>query len=304
VNFKELASLRDNAGHLDKHRHSQSDQSYQIGLEQLAQARIGQLQNSDLLSQALAFFLQSLRLNRRDSRPAVAAAYIFILAGNARQANRYLRLVLAMHPNHSDALALQAQLSISAKTVPARANQDYESVYEQVSENLKALIQILHSEISFQPSLNSQDLLELEARYHYLDQSLRQLEAAVLRLDQELDASELFRDFRLIEQGCNRLLNVIARSHKLQALHSDIQHLIDDVAQTITYFANDMSLERVKEIELSLDGFLDRCDILADQLDLLESEGYLLDSLIEAYTCLTEQFGLLQDKLDEVVPLR
>lgn len=308
MNLKELASLRDKAGHLAQNRHAQANVHYQAGVQALAEARLYHLEKPYLLAEALKAFLLALQLNRTDPRPALAAAYLFILVGNGRMANRYLRLVLEQDPENADAKNLQQQLvlttaiadPISPDTEPIH---DYDLLYEELVQRCKQELHQIHTRFSFQPVLEPEALSQLKQQYQTGFQTTQDLKRQVHLLDQELDASDLLMDLQRLEQLCNRLLQTIQASQRVQVLGEQIQTLQPQILRLLLAMAGQPRLAEVKAAETELETILDHCDGLADQLDALEAEGIVVAGLFNLYQTLSQTIEDLQDKLDEVVPL-
>ncbi|PIQ24444.1 hypothetical protein COW36_24650 [bacterium (Candidatus Blackallbacteria) CG17_big_fil_post_rev_8_21_14_2_50_48_46] len=310
MNLKELAHLRQRASHLDQNRHHQAREFYLSGLKLLAAAQQEGYQNNKRLTEALTQFLQALRLHHRDQGSALAAAYIFGLAGNLNQAQRYLRLILEVTPQHPEALKLQAQLSQpftqpqTEPTQPASAIPDHDALYDLLAEKIHKEIHSLHRQGIFVPVLEPDALAQLAEDTENRKNNYAWLCEQRERVETEIDTSDLAQAMQILEKALKRQEGIYEASLKMQVLVPHLQEFEREVITVTVAMLKSPTLERVKETEVQLENMLDRCDTLADQIDELENKGFSHKNLTDLYHLLVVRLEHLQDKLDEVIPLR
>jgi tetratricopeptide (TPR) repeat protein len=290
-------------------RHEKADKLYRLGSEYLKRASEDNPNVPDraLLRNAARCFTASIEHNRKDPRPYLQQAYLFLLTGNSRKAIRYIQEAQRLQPDSPRARQLldhaQKQASRGQKKAaavirqaappnPALMGQRRQAFIEEVSEVVERAFRELQTlqPTWAKPVLEGYRKLqdEYSSTYNRLCKRLDQLE-------QHLDVQDLDRELQKLEVSLNRLDDICELSGQMVALFQRIEHLRKLLEKQLSDCRQNEAAK--SGVQPTLDRYQPVCDELADELDTLEGSGFDISALMPGYEALIICF----QQLDQLI---
>lgn len=290
------------SGHLHA-RHEKANKLYRLGCEYLRRALEDNPRDPDrsLLRNAARCFTAAIENNRRDSRPYLQQAYLFLLSNNHRKALRYLQEAQRIEPENPRAKQLmehlQKQAVGSTKKAVTRAPQplnpamlaqkrlafiqEVEQVLERAFRELPSLLPTWAK-----PVLDGYRKLQSEYNgiYNHMCKRLDTLE-------QHMDIQDIDRELQKLEVTLNRLDDICELSGQMVELFQRIDHLRKLLERQIAVCKQDPASKSA--VQPMLDRYQPVCDELADELDMLEGSGFDISAMMPGYEALILTFQQL-----------
>lgn len=280
------------ASRLTRYRHEESENYVARGVECLLLAEEGGYTDKSLLTEACDSFMEAIKFNRQHTEAYVGMAYLLWLLGDHKQALTYLEQGLRTQPSHPDVHRMIQQISGRKVTeVPSREQISNQRVLELV----KALLAEVETENlnTVVASVNAHKIERLQERV--VDWELKYDEVL-----QAIDQLEAFHERVMLTCELGPVQDRILAYH--QALKQSERMLqLDDKIQQHRDLAKEL-LEQLESgqpgmYEASMDMLLDTCDLLADELEVLEKEGLNVGALDSHYQQLVDHVEALQGSL-------
>jgi hypothetical protein len=269
-------------------RHEKARQIYQLGLEYLKRAQAAELDRV-LLRNAARCFAAAIEHNRKDARPLLKQAYLFLLTGNGRKAVKYLqeaqRLLPPEHP---------AQQKKSARPTPGGPQPDkIKALYQQTEAELDRLMAKAYRELpNLQPTWASpvwRGYCKLQQEY---DAAYQKLCERLDQLSPYLDTQRLDQQLQKLEISLNRLDDICEHSESMVKLRQRIETAQQALEHKLSLARSGQLSPEAHQQALSDDASL--CDELADELDLMEGSGFNVAALIPGYEALVASYQALE----------
>jgi len=283
-------------------RHEKAEKLHKLGLEYLKRARAQDFDRV-LLRNAARCFAAAIENNRSNPQPYLQQAYLFLLAGNARRAVKYLQEVQRLAPEHPELPKLLNYAQRTGKTAtrhpagPAQAPAKPDllklgRLRAQLSVELEQVMQKAYRELqNLQPTWARpvwQGYLRLQAEY---DGTYQSLCTRLDKLEPHIDISQVDKELQKLEISLNRLDDVCELSKDMVELHERIEagkqvlrgHVEAYERQTLSAALLSQVLSEYAEI----------CETLADDLDMLEGSGFNISALTPAYESLVHDYQQL-----------
>lgn len=290
-------------------RHQKADKLYRLGSEYINRAREDNPNAPDraLLRNAARCFTASIENNRKDPRPYLQMAYLFLLTGNSRKAIRYVQEAQRLQPDSPRAKELlahaQKQASRGAKKAVAAARPAAPANPALMGQRRQAFIQEL-SEVLERAFRETQGLQPTWAKpvlegYRKVQDEYNQIYNRLCKrldqLEQHLDIQDLDRELQKLEVTLNRLDDICELSGQMVTLFQRIEHLrklLDNqVSECIKNPATKAGAQAL------LDRYQPVVDELADELDTLEGSGFDISALMPGYDTLIISFQQLDQQI-------
>jgi len=147
------------------------------------------------------------------------------------------------------------------------------------------------------PTQDPEVLRQATAQWRYWRQVLTDVQRRVVTLEADTDTLTLQQWVTPLEMGVRRWQQLIDASQQRQELQRRSTALTAEVQDL--YRAVDDQRGTPREWEQTLESLLDRCDLLADDLDALDAAGQDIALLMPAYEFLSFQLEGLRDYVDE-----
>lgn len=291
------------SGHLHA-RHEKADKLYRLGSEYLRRALEIDARDPDrsLLRNAARCFSAAIENNRRDPRPYLQQAYLFLLSNNSRKAVRYLQEAQRLEPNNARAAQLmehaQKQASgmtkkaIGGSTPPPPNPQMLAQKRMAFIQEVEQLLSRAYRELQSLPPTWAKPVLDgyrkLQSEYNGIyNRMCKRLDS----LEKHMDIRDLDRELQKLEVTLNRLDDICELSGQMVELFQRIDHLKKLLDRQLAVSQKDEST--YGEIQPLLDRYQPVADGLADELDMLEGSGFDISALMPGYEALILTFQQL-----------
>lgn len=307
MDLSDLHALQQHSRSEHQHaRHEKADKLYRLGSEYLNRAREDNPNDPDraLLRNAARCFSASIEHNRRDPRPYLQQAYLFLLTGNSRKAIRYVQEAQRLQPDHPRAQQLlqhaQKQAGKPIKKSVAQAAPPNPALLAQKRQKfIQELAEVLersYRELQGLPPTWAKPVLdgyrklqdEYNGIYNHLCKRLDQLEP-------HMPIQDLDRELQKLEVSLNRIDDICELSGQMVELFQRIEHLRKLMQSQLEACQRDPGSR--SQIQAILDRYQPACDILADELDTLEGSGFDISALMPGYEALILHF----QQLDQMI---
>jgi hypothetical protein len=315
VNFKTLAGF--------ERRPPASQTAVQSAFYQalycLEQARQQDFQAPHLMRQTLEHLQQAIAQDPRQLEAHLVLAGLLLLLGQADQALKSLNQARALAPEgprvlemlglYREYLQLQQQpeaqllLDVLAdfrqqqQPLPAEQHQAW------LEQLIPALIQQeMQIPETFRPDHTSARLQQLIQAVAEREQRLSELQAQLSLLERESDTLGLHLQLRPLEQNLLRYRQAEALCRRFVQIQRACDRTVlstERLLEQVRQFRRAGGSCLTPEWESALNELLDRCDLIADQLDALAAEGHDHRCLDPGYAFLLQQVGGLQETLEE-----
>ncbi len=290
-------------------RHQKADKLYRLGTEYIKRASEDNPNDPDraLLRNAVRCLSASIENNRKDPRPYLQMAYLFLLTGNSRKAIRYVQESQRLQPDNPRAKQLlahaQKQASHGTKKAvaaaraaaplnPALMGQRRQAFIEELSSTLEQAFRELPG---LQPTWVKPVLDGYRKVQDEYNQTYNRLCKRLDQLEQHMDIQDLDRELQKLEVTLNRLDDICELSGQMVALFQRIEHLRKLLEHQLS--ANRAQALPQSEVQALLDKYQPVCDELADDLDTLEGSGFDISALMPGYDALILTF----QQLDQLI---
>lgn len=290
-------------------RHQKADKLYRLGSEYINRAREDNPNAPDraLLRNAARCFTASIENNRKDPRPYLQMAYLFLLTGNSRKAIRYVQEAQRLQPDSPRAKELlahaQKQASRGAKKAVAAAKPAAPANPALMGQRRQGFIQEL-SEVLERAFRETQGLQPTWAKpvlegYRKVQDEYNQIYNRLCKrldqLEQHLDIQDLDRELQKLEVTLNRLDDICELSGQMVTLFQRIEHLRKLLDNKVSECIKNPATKA--EAQTLLDRYQPVVDELADELDTLEGSGFDISALMPGYDTLIISFQQLDQQI-------
>lgn len=307
MQLKEINRFSSHLEGLSQDRHARSNSSYEAGLEAFNQAHASRFTDQAALLTASQKLMEALQQNRKDARPYVALALLWILLGDEPQGKRYLIESLKLEPDNPTALDLlkgieeakhiqlsaDQQLAIFTETQQFTQTKDYDSLYDELQKLIVSSIrQLMTHPHNPRPSLEPNEQAEFGAQFAALKTLHEKIRRQIQVIEVEIDTSDLQQQLKPMEILMRRYQKAEQQGQTFGAIQDKLAHLNQ---QLVRFFAQPAQVQSD-----ALNAFLDDCDWVADQLDALSGQKVDTHAFEEIYEKCVARFGHLQEVLDEL----
>lgn len=274
----ELEGLQDG---LSEQRQQQATQAYEQGMACLVQAQQAEFARPELLRDATAFLVDAIRYQHHWPEPYIAMAYVQYLIDHRSSALHYLNEALRIAPGDHSALQLgQLIRSDSSRRQPkVHFDNPFEALLDQ---SIRELSMLPPPQACSQPDqLTRLEDQAIQLRRHY---------------DELLDLQGSNQDPRLqmIAQRLTQFEDALSASYEMLDVH---ERLIEERETLVSLDA--LSDSNAALVEQELEQTLNHCDVLADEINELESAGVPVDELEADYTELANTVHELETHLQQ-----
>jgi tetratricopeptide (TPR) repeat protein len=310
----DLKALRETQGTIQKSR-AQTGNDYCLqGYHLLAQALNTDFKDKAQLLSAQQKFIQAVRFQRSSAEPLVGLAYILLLLNQIPLAEKYLYEAIRLNPDHEDAQTLLASLPQFRKSQPIPEtpemlsepttliipNNDpgHEDAQVALAQEIQSAVIAAQNWVWPAPGLDPVIVESLVAKLEQIAQQYHDLKQAVLELEAEWDTTPL-------EIALYPLERVLRQGQKLKRVSDtflELQAQIEKIAKQIASALQALQKADAKQLpifESRLDRIMDSCDHLADEIDALQEQGYIIQALERLYEILLFRVEAFRDALDD-----
>ncbi len=316
--FQEITQANDQLSALSKKRQQDADRHYRMGFQILDTAFKQRFQNLSLLEQACNEFIQAMRHNRNDVRPYLALSYLFSLVNNYPNAWKYAKAAKNLEPqsevvlNWLNTLTEQEKKAELKKQRPPELGHSEAQELEATAQNIQQMYTKLQTFLIAQvkhvmelkapePSLDNAALHEMNMALQIFQQNAEQIEKQFAWLEKHRNIDDLRKLYTPFEANLRRYREAIGVAMSLSELLERIQELSKEVVHSKGQIEQLQDAQEIPPVSEHLEAILDQCDYLADNIDYLDTQGYDLSLVENAYTALTQQVSVCQDLLDNTV---
>jgi hypothetical protein len=150
-----------------------------------------------------------------------------------------------------------------------------------------------------EPSLDNAALHELNMALHIFQQNAEQIETQFAWLEKHRNIDDLRKLYTPFEANLRRYREAIGVAMSLSELLERCQELSDEVVKLSLNIEQLTDSHDIPAVSEALEKLLDQCDYLADNIDYLDTQGYDLTLVENAYTAVSQEITAAQDKLDK-----
>ena len=153
-------------------------------------------------------------------------------------------------------------------------------------------------------SLDPKNVKKLKREFKYLRQACQSIHQNLKVLEESLDITGLYNNFHPLTIRLDNFQETLEVCDQFVDLQSKIEAEISEVKEAIRALAKQILPYNLPRFEEGLDHFLDRCDLIADKLDELDSRGHQIKELekpYEEWIIFIEQFRELLDERTEAL---
>lgn len=302
----DLSALQQSrSGHLHA-RHEKAEKLYRLGCEYLRRAmETGVEPDRSLLRNAARCFTAAIENNRRDPRPYLQQAYLFLLSRNSRKAVRYLQEAQRLDPQHPRVTQLleHAQKQAATGTKKSQTKAPLPPNPQMLAQKRMAFIQEVETllgrayrELQNLPPTWAKPVLDgyrkLQEEYNSIyNRMCKRLDS----LEKHMDIRDLDRELQKLEVTLNRLDDICELSGQMVDLFQRIDHLRKLLEKQLGQAQKDPNARA--GVQALLDRYQPVIDSLADELDMLEGSGFDISALMPGYEALILTF----QQLDRVI---
>jgi len=316
--LKQINQADEQLSALSKKRRQEADRHYRMGFQILDTAFKQQFQNLSLLEQACSEFIHAMRHNRSDVRPYLALSYLFSLVNNYPQARKYAKVAKDLEPNNQvvlnweNSLTEQEKKAASKKLRPPELNpsaafemeptpQNLQKLYNQLQTFLIAQVKHVMELKAPEPSLDNAVLQELNLALNIFQQNAEQVETQFAWLEKHRNIDDLRKLYTPFEVNLRRYREAIGVAMSLSELLERCQDLSNEVNKINLIIDKLTDSHDIPAVSESLEGLLDQCDYLADNIDYFDTQGYDLNLVEKSYAAVSKEITFAQDKLDKSI---
>ncbi|PIQ23141.1 hypothetical protein COW36_19440 [bacterium (Candidatus Blackallbacteria) CG17_big_fil_post_rev_8_21_14_2_50_48_46] len=291
IDFKSLAAVKTQLKNPTEQRQQESRKHYQFALDFLEKYR--QNLEQETLKKAIQELVTTLKYDKNQAEPYLLLSYLYFALEQPQLAVKYLKKGQELSPHSTFAQDLQffldkgKPLPYLPKKKPEPLTYDPEVLYSQ----MEWLLQQIKSQMTEYAIVA--DLEKLETQLAKLETAIPSwlsachlIQQKLEQLDRHFDINPFFEDTQAIE------------AYYIQLSQSEIQLRSGlKIHQQIGNIFNEISTNKAHLEDLDLEHLLDRCDLIADQLDDLDSHNELYRLLEAKYhqmiQCVEESQDLL-----------
>lgn len=281
---------------------------YLVGMTCLKAAIENNRRDTHLYEKASELFLRSIRFNRAESEAYLALAYLLLLFNEPMRAIPYIQHVLHQAPHNSEALKLNQQALNQVSIHQAQATETESEPEPLQPQRLKipGMGQSKSSELD--KALTMAQRLSQGIKTTCQTEVLQRLEQLEQRLGQKY--TDIFK--HLPEQGIqpetqeqlNAYQNILAdlkyvieTSEHLVSHQESLEYLLDEVEDLIETLEEKGSEH--KQPGMLLNQFFERYEVIADAVDLLETQHVDIGELSPLFDELAQALGDLQEMIKQ-----
>lgn len=294
----DLDHLQLTAQSVQTQRHQTFDELCETGFAQLEHCQAVETLTTVQAQSITTLFQQAQRLRPQSPEPCLGLAYLALLEDQPQVALFHLERGLELAPEDTTLQTMQQQAQERLAEIEA-AGEGHPSVMDEgalrthLRDQVRALMEIRVPS----PTQEPEALRQATAQWRYWRQVLTDAQRRVAELELETDTLALQQLVAPLEAGVRRWQQLIDSSQQRQELQEKIATLTEEVQGL--YRAVDDQIGTRIEWDARLESLLDRCDLLADDLDALDAAGQDIGLLMPGYEFLSFQLEGLRDYVDE-----
>jgi DNA repair exonuclease SbcCD ATPase subunit len=294
----DLDQLHLTAQSVQTQRHQNFDELCEAGFAQLEHCQAVETLTTVQSQTITTLFQQAQRLRPQSPEPCLGLAYLALLEDQPQVALFHLERGLELAPTDTTLQTMQQQAQARLAEIEA-AGERHPSVMDEgalrtyLRDQVRALMEIQVPSPTQEPEI----LRQATAQWRYWRQVLTDVQRRVAELEPDTDTLALQQWVSPLESGVRRWQQLIDSSQQRQGLQHTITALTEEVQGL--YRAVDDQQGTRSEWETRLESLLDRCDLLADDLDALDATGQDIGLLMPGYEFLSFQLEGLRDYVDE-----
>lgn len=258
----------------------------------LNHARQEQFQNAETVQQAYAALKGAITQTPAIPEPYLGMSYLLWRTGHYDSAYFVCQEALKVSPGNKDALQIQAQLEKDPrfKQISQNNGLDFDGLYDEVEALLlKNVHYYLQSQANITPGVVQRPIFEK------LSTLVQEIESYIHLLETEFDVSTLQSRLHPLQVLSRRQQKMSSISTQFKTIQAEMETNLELTNQLIHLSVDP---ENPAEIESKVESLLDRCDLIADQIDDLEKQGHNTASLEQIYNQWIEKVAILQEQLE------
>lgn len=311
--FEALAALSKDR---DQLRHGQAARQLDKGLDLLQKLQADNFNEPLRLQEAAGLLIDALKNNRRDIRPCLGLAYIFLILEDHQMAQKYVRQALEIEPQNAQVRDFQTRIAEDYQRVAARRDNlrlapslvsgetakthDLDKLYDECEGLIRNLLRELMVQGVAQPVADRRKLGVLEQNLQNYQQAFAHISQQLQVVDREIDCSDLLRLLKPIEAQLNKNKANLALSQHWIQLCQQLQDELTTVEQCLEEATQVSSKADLEILEENLDALLDNADGYAQAIEDYEAQGHHVEPLLGPYEELQKKIETYQDLLEEL----
>lgn len=272
----------------------QTDKSTEFGLckraeRHLEQAEADNYTNPQHLAKALGLYLEAAKMNSTFAESYYGLAKCLTLQGRFQEAKENLLWFLKLSPGNDLGFQLLHFLEHDAPELNETSINDLsqemptEQLYDLTLEAIQSKVKFLMEKPIPPLGLTESSWEIYEQSYESLENDLEKLHDQTAYLSEFVDVVPIWQQIKPLEQIRDRYQKAY---YSMLDIESLLEALDDLGAELQLSFQRLPALKDIKGAQAQLDRFYDRFDAIADALDVLDSQGINISSLLELYELL------------------
>jgi len=276
------------------------------GLRCLAWAQDAGFDPPELLGEAADCFQTSLKLMPHAIPALLGLAYVHLLCEDYPGAQDCLDRLSELQPNHPDLknwmrflLETPQDHSLDDRENPS-SESNIEWLYDETERYIDQAFQRFSMRVVLKPTLESQELAQLEEQATALEEIRAHVQNTILVLDDDLDTTALCLRMEPLDLLVQGLDEVLKASYALFDLRNQIALLERNLNGLLDRAGRMPSPVERAEIEFRLDEALDRSDRLQGQLQECAKRNWPSETLKQGLDKTQFLVEILQELLDSL----
>lgn len=310
IDFDHLQQTQQKTAQIKQVRQAEALDCYDKGQRILSSAIVKKYDKA-LLQEAGDHFAKGISLDRKEPQNYLGLAYLLVLANQPNDAIQALKAALFLEPENKMGIHLMSKaekallqpksmaMNLSVPDIELPQEEiDYDLLYDQIElDILDQVIHIMENQTGpIDPSLDNSIIQKLIEQKNDLQQIYLHIDKRLKIVEQEIDTTELRKQIRPIEIRIRQVHKAIEVSEQFIELQNHLTNQIKWTHLSISQLTEKM----VPVMEKKVEGFIDQCDKIADQLDEIEAQGFNISEIETIYNNFVQSIEILQLQLDNV----
>jgi Tfp pilus assembly protein PilF len=300
-------------------------ETYEAGAALLRQAEQTGFSDKSLLQEAGTLFSQALQQSPSYADPYLGMAQLFLLVEQKSKAHEYFSQAQRLQSQHPEVRRMAPlfmevkapQISEEAKAADKaqalkewllqpktlESASDYDQAYDKLEKFLQAFVRSLslQEQAPIHPSLDTDTLAELKQQSAELEIVEVHVLQTLKTLEDEFNLEPLEKQIWPLQVLLRKYRRALKDSQTYQEIQQQIAEALAQVRRVYDDLVFSPSPEEIQALEQQLEGLLDLCDHLADQLDELEQRQVGQADLTSEYQKLVLLVESLSEQLDGLI---
>lgn len=281
------------------------------GLELYVRAKKGDFQDRELVKKAIKCFVDSIKLNRKNYKPYLFLAQIFIIFRDYRQATNYLKEAKRLVPDNPDvdimidyiarASTQKARQSLELKLpsqTPGKGGVNYDKLYDDIEQYIVQKIKAIYSPEgqAIKATIDRQQFEQFQENFEELKENFTHIEMQLEVLEQEMSTTELRAKLKPFTALKKRYVHILYASELLMEINDTIELWSFKTNKQVQVVNQELTMSALTYGKIDVERMKDGCDLIADQLDdLSEDKKVDISSVEPPYVRLLKLVDNLED---------